>query len=464
MSKTAEDIKLELEASILQTDKTLDVVQGPIPDIMIKPQAGQLANASSDAESLRQLFTLQFSSSATDEEVQYALSNYGSAPGAGTKAQHIQYFMRFTKPLVDIIIPSGTLVSSVSGDTVYRIVNGGTIVAASASLFYNASRKSYELGLLVEAVGIGTKYNLPANRVISLLTPVSGIDSTENRSPSTGGREKETRDSQTSRLKTSLLGINLGAPGGIKSKIQNEMPELVTDVAIIQPFEKEFYRSTIGPALDIYVIGSSYEVYTQIYTAIGGETQIPLVKKPVVSILSLTINDITVSGSLVSDTSLETGYSLISNDVVVLSTPLAAFDTVTLEYEYDKILESVYSYVFSSGSEFLFNTDILMRQPFKIAPVLGGDIQALPSYSVTEVEQNVLTYLSNLFTFSTFTEILYPEIVRENVLTQVTGVQNFRLKEFRRSSGSLSIIEPIRYARNEISEFNANYYKITVVT
>lgn len=464
MAKSAEDIKLELEQSINQTDPTLDISQGPIPDVMINPQSGQLSNASSDAESLRQLFTLQFDSSATDDEVRYALANYGSTPGAGKKAQHVQYFMRFTKPLVDIVIPAGTLVSNVGGDLSYRVVNGGTIVASSADLYYNASRKSYEIGLLVEAVGVGTKYNIPQNRVITLLTPVAGIDSTENRTDSTGGLEVESRSSQDARLKNSLLGINLGAPNGVQNSIKNQLPEMVTDVAVIQPFEKEFYRSTTGPALDVYCIGTSLSTYTQTYTAIGGETQITLLKVPVVSVTTVAVNGVSISYSLVKDSSLETGYSLDANDVIVLGTSLIAFDVVTIAYQYNKVLESVYNTVYYSGSEYLFNTDILIRQPSQIAPVLGGDIQALPSYSVTEVEQNVLTYLSKLFTFSVFTEVMYPEVVRENVLTQVTGVQSFRLREFRRSTGSLSLIEPIRFSRSEVSVFDSNYYKITVVS
>jgi hypothetical protein len=464
MAKSADDIKKELEDSITQTDSTLDVVQGPIPDIYIKPQSGQLANASADAESLRQLFTLQFEATATDDEIKNALANYGSTPGAGVKAQHVQHFMRFTKPLTDISIPAGTLAANTGGDLIYRVVNGGIILAASAPLYYNSSRKSYEIGLLVEAVGIGEKYNLPANRVITLLTPVSGIDSTENRSASKGGMEQEPRTSQSDRLKNSLLGINLGAPGGLQDDIKNTMPELVTDVAIIQPFEKEFYRSTTGPALDIYVIGSLYESYIQVYTASGGETQIPLTKKPAFSITAVTVNNVSVSFSLVNDTSLETGYSLDAYDVVALSIALAINDSVKIEYTYNQVLEKVNSVVYADGSDYLFNTDILIRSPFTVAPVLGGEVQALPSYSVTEVEQNLLTYITNYFTFTKFTEIVYPEVIRENVLTQVTGVQTFRLREFRRSKGSLSTIEPMTFARNEISEFDINYYKITVVT
>jgi hypothetical protein len=465
MAKTAEDIKFELKESIQITDKTLDVEQGPIPDIFINPQSGQLANASEDAESLRQLFTLQFSTVATDDEVRKALANYGSTPGGGTKSSHIQHFLRFTRPTVDILVPSGTLISNVGGDLVYRVVSGGTIVATSASSYYNANRRAYEIGLLVEAVGIGEKYNLPENRVIGLTTPVTGIDATENRTKSTGGKEAETKESQSNRLKNSLLGINLGAPGGIQTQIKNALPELISDTAVIQPFEKEFKRLTSGPALDLYCIGNNTQSYTQTYVAAGGETQVILDKKPVIGILSLTVNNVSgIAYTLIKDTTLETGYSLQAVDYIILSTALGLGDTVVVQYTYNKTLEDVYSYVYASGNTYLFKTDILIRQPFYIPPVLGGEIQALASYSVTEVENNVLNFFSTEFTFTTFIEMVYPEVIRQRVLTEVSGVQNFKLTEFRRSSGSLSTIEPIQFARNEIATFDTTYYKIKVVS
>jgi len=465
MAQTASDIQLALQNSILQTDSTLDVVQGPIPDIFINPQAGQLAISSQDAESLRQLFTLQFDASATTVEIQKALANYGSTPGSGEYASHIQHFMRYVRPSVDITIPAGTLVSNISGDLVYRVVTGGTIVAASSSSYYNASRKTYEIGLFVEAVGIGVAYNLPQYRVIVLATPVIGIDSTENRTASTGGAEVESVESQSSRLSTSLLGINKGAPGGLQSEILNQLPETVTDVAVIQPFEKEFTRLTTGPALDIYCIGSSILSFTQTYIASGGETHIYFTNVPVTSITSVMLNNIAISSyTLVQDTSSETGYSLDSTDYVLLGTTLSLGDTVVIQYTYNSTPASVYSVVYGSGSTYLFNTDILIRQPFYVPPVISGSIQALSSYSVTEVEQKVLTFFTNKFNFTTFIEIVYPEDIRQQVLTQVSGVLNFTLTQFRRSTGSLSAIEPLQFARNEISVFNTNYYSVTVTS
>ena len=170
MARTEEDVIKELEQSIQSTDTTLDISQGPLPDVMIRPQAGQLAVSSEEAESLRQLFTLDFEESATDDEVRNALGNYGSSPGEGVKSKHVQTFLRFTRPTVDISIPAGTLISNISGNLVYRVITSGTITAQSADNFFNPARNAFELGLLVEAVGVGEDFNLPKFRINTIVT------------------------------------------------------------------------------------------------------------------------------------------------------------------------------------------------------------------------------------------------------------------------------------------------------
>jgi len=464
MARTEEDIIVELGESIQSTDTTLDIVQGPLPDIMIRPQAGQLAIASEEAESLRQLFTLDFEESATDDEVRNALANYASSPGAGVKSRHVQHFLRFTRPTEDISIPAGTLVSNINGDLVYRVVTSGTITTLSADNFYNPGRNAFELGLLVEAVGVGEDFNLPKFRINSIVTVVLGIDSTENRSASSGGVTKETKEEQATRLKTALLGRNLGAPGGIQGLITDGLPELVSDVATVQPFEKEFTRLVTGPALDLYNIGSATEAYTQTFTATGGETQIVLEKVPALSIDTLTVNDVSgaITGTLVIDETFESGLSLNATDVLVLDTPLALNDVVQIVYQFNTVLEQVQTTIFSDGAEFLFNTDILVRSPFPVNPRIVGKVQALASFSTTEVEQDVQTFLQTEFTFTEFTETIFPEVIRQRLISEIAGVQNVIFTEFHRATGSLSAIEPMVFNRNEVSVYFADIVSLEV--
>jgi len=464
MAKTEVEIQAELIESINSTDQTLDTAQGPIPDLFIRPQAGQLALASAEAESLRTLFTLQFENAATDDEIQNALANYGSSPGEGVASRHVQHFLRFTKPSVDIVIPTGSLVSNSDSSLVYRVLNGGTLLASAADSYYNPSRNSYEIGLLVEATGIGASYDLPSGRITNIVTPVPGIDTTENRVKSTGGLDKESTASQSSRLKNSLKGINLGAPGGIQSRILNAFPESVSDVVVIQPFEKEFTRLITGPALDVYVIGLAIEPATQTVTAINGQTVIPLDSKPAYSITSVSVNNVVLTSGyfLVKDSSFEYGYSLQASELLIMSIPLLAGDIVVIKYEYNKILSSIYTDVLDSGNEFLFNTNILMRSPFQVSPIISGTIKALASFSTNEVEENINTFLATNFTFTVFTEIVFPEVIRQRLITEVSGVQTFRMTEFRRNTGSLSTIEPMSFARNEVSIYDAALINIRI--
>lgn len=462
MARTEQEIVEALESSIEATDNTLDVTQGPIPDIMIRPQAGQLALAEAEAESLRQLFTLQFAESATEDEVRLALANYGSSPGEGSRSRHVQYFMRFTRPVEDVSIPAGTLVSNVDGSLVYRVVNTGTILASASDAYYNPSRNTYELGLLTEATGTGGSYELPKFRINTILTPILGIDSSENRSQSKGGRDKETKEAQAARLTNALQGTNLGAPGGITKKIQDEFSDQVTDVSVVQPFAKEFTRIVEGPALDVYLLGQTSENYIQTTVALAGQTQIVLDKKPVILVNSVTVNGTTVTFTLVPDLTKESGLSLDAQDVVVFSAPLLPGDIVTIDFEYNKLLEDVNTNVFGNGEDFLFNTDMLVRSPFPINPKIQGEVKSLPSYSTTEVENQITAFLETTFTPTTFVDVIYPEQIRQQILTEVPGIQSLRFTVFRRNTGALSDVEPIVLLNNESLVYDSSLVSIKV--
>jgi len=464
MAKTPDQIAEELSTAINNLDATLDTVQGPIPDLMIRPQAGVLSEASVDAENLRQLFTLQFGNVATEEEIRQALANYGSTPGGGSKSQVIQYFMRTTRPTVDVTIPAGSLVSNSDGSLVYSVVTGGTIYASSASTFQNPTRGTYEIGLLVQAVGAGSEYSLAPYRIQTLITPIPGIDSTENRTTSSVGQAAEAVASQETRLKTSLLGINLGSAGGISSKILNALPDQVSDVSVIEPFAQEFTRVVSTPALDIYVIGTLLEATSETIIATGGQTLIPLSNVPAASLTSVTVNGSSISGAtLIPDTSPETGKSVRALDQVELSVPLISGEVVVLNYTYNKVPQNVQTQVFSSGEGFLFNTDILVRYPDEIGISVIGEIRVLPSFDVIEVQNNVTSYFETLFTFTSFTEVIYPETTRQEVLSTIAGIQSFKLTEFKRYLGSLSNIEPLFFNKNEIAKFDATLLNIRFV-
>lgn len=462
MARSAEEIAEDLGRSIEQTDPSWDIDQGPIPDLFIRPIAGQINLAETEAEELRLLFSLQFPDVATEEEIRNALRNYGSEPGVGDRSTHIQYFMRFTRPTSDVLIPVGTLVSNNSGDLVYRTLNAVTMLADSAESYFNADRGTFEVTTRVEAVGFGEEYNLPAFRVDSLLTEIVGIEATENRSKSKNGSAEESTVSQSNRLKEAMLGINLNAPGGVKKRIQNGLPGRVSDVSIVKSSDREFVRIIDKPSFDVYSIGIEPELYSESFDAFGGQTEIILNKKPVLDVQSVTVNNSPVSFEFAPDGTKETQKSLLSNDVVIVS-PLLPTDQVTVTYNYNKLLEDINSQVLNNGEEFLFEVNYLLRSPIAVYPVLSAEIKTLPSYDFETVQNSILERLEAIFTFTTFQEIKTAGEVKEDILGNISGIRSFRWTEFRRSSGSLTDIEPILYGKNEISEFDPTLINIKSV-
>lgn len=462
MARTADEIAEDLAKSIEQTDPSWDTDQGPIPDLFIRPIAGQINLAETAAEELRLLFSLQFPDVATDEEIRNALRNYGSEPGVGKKATHIQYFARFTRPTADILIPVGTLVSNKSGDLIYRTINAVTMLADSADLYYNASNGLYEISVRVEALGFGVEYNLPAFRVDTLLTTIVGIERTENRSKSQGGSAKESTDNQSERLQKSLLGINLNSPGGIKTRIQNVFSSRVYDVQVVKSSDKEFFRIIDKPSLDVYILGTEPETYRETKDASAGQTDIILAKSPVLDVTSVLVNGVSVDFEFIPDESRETQKSLNSVDIVKVS-PLLGTDQVEITYNYNKLLEDVEADSLNNGEDFLFEVDYLVRSPLEVAPVLVAEIKTLPSYDFETVQLNILSKLESIFTFIKFQEIITPRTVQELIEGSVSGVREFRWITFRRNTGSLADIEPIVLDKNEISIYDSTLVNIKAV-
>src|SRR5208282_5569353 len=109
------------------------------------------------------------------------------------------------------------------------------------------------------------------------------------------------------------------------------------------------------------------------------------------------------------------GYSLDANDYVVVQTPLIAGDTIVVQYQFNQILEDVYNQYFGSGQQFLFNTNILLRLPFVIYPVVAGSVVVLPSYSVSTVEANLISYVTTALSPTTFITSILPATFQQNV-------------------------------------------------
>jgi|Deesub1362B_J571_1020462.scaffolds.fasta_scaffold00525_9 uncharacterized phage protein gp47/JayE len=111
-----------------------------------------------------------------------------------TKATGTVTFSRSTPASSDILIPAGTRVSTAGDNPVYfKTTDPVTLTAGSTSV-----------DAPIEAVEAGAAGNVAANTITVIVDPVSGIESVNNASATSGGQDTESDAAFRTRVKQSL--------------------------------------------------------------------------------------------------------------------------------------------------------------------------------------------------------------------------------------------------------------------
>jgi hypothetical protein len=454
-----------MQTSVESSDPTIESRSGPVYNIMLQPVSNEVSRIEAEQERINALYSLQFQEVATTAETDALATNFGIQRAPGTKATAVVYFFRFTRSASPAVVRRGSLVSNLDGTLQYIVQEDAVIGSENAEAFYNASRRTYEVAVNVEAVSPGSQYNVPASRINTLVTANTDFDGIENRAPATGGSEEETQAQEVTRIRQRFAGLNTGSVNGISYIASNSYPEYVKDVAIVQPSNTLFERTPTTPAIDVYIAGSNLETVRQNYVGLGGETQISILSPPaVVSSLVLTVNGVADTGAaIVSDTGIY-GGSVRAQDTILLSSALSAGDVVAFSYSFDRLVLDVQDeYEPSSvGDSLLFGTDILVYTAEEAPITVQMSIRIASSFDVPRTTDQVQTVIIAYVEQYAFGITLFPEQLRETILSTVQGVTSLNLEQFRRTDRSLRSIEVIEIDDNEISLLDDESFQLTV--
>lgn len=465
MARSVEQIQQSMQTSVEGADPTIESRSGPVYNIMLQPVANEVARIESEQDRINALYSLQFQEVATVDETNALATNFGIQRAPGTKASVVVFFFRFTRPSQPSVVRRGSLISNLDGSLQYIVQEDAVIDPANAEAFFNAARRTYEVAVNATAVSPGENYNVPAFRIQTLVTANTDFDGVESRSAAIGGSEQETQSAEVARIRQRFAGLNTGSIDGIKFVAANSFPEFINDVAVIQPSNVLFLRAPQTPALDVYIAGINSETVRQSYVGLGGETQLILASPPaVVGSLLLQVNGVVDTGAvIVPDEGLE-GGTVRAQDTALLSNPLSAGDVVTFSYDFNRLVFDVQQEYEPTniGDSLLFGTDILVFQS-EFAPItIEMSIRVASSFDVPrttdQVQNVVLEYVNqNVFGFT-----LFPEQLRETILTTVQGVTSLDLQQFRRTDLSLRDVEIIEMDDNEISQLDDESFQLNI--
>lgn len=463
-ARTEAEILQSFKDSVKLSDETADTEKGPLFSLIGRPLSQVLAPVETEVSRLEQIYSSEFAKIANADEAQAFLTNWGEAAGTGTPATVRVFFMTFARPQAGqtIDVPIGSLVGNFDQTLQFITTEAGSIQGDFADTFFNAQRRTYEIGILCQAVANGDQYNLPSGRIINKVSNIPGIDAVENREDVTPGELAETTIQAIERVQQKFQGLAINTGNGSFTRIKRFAPTAILDVKTILPSDRKLFKRIVyTPAKDYYILGLVPKTNVQTFRARGGETRIPLSFVPAISINSVSVNKVPIQNFTLSfDSSVEFGGSAKAMDQCVLGFPLQANDVVSISVTYNSIIQDVQQQVLVQ--EQLFNTDELARQFNKVPLRIVMTGRALASYDPIVVQNNVLSEINALIPQGLWKESFFPKDFTDAVQQNVTGLTNLQLSTFQRSTRATSQLEIVLMDENEIATFDSNFVSVQI--
>ena len=231
---------------------------------------------------------LQVLSNVTEGDLDREAENYGLERKKGRRSRGFVVFYARSAPTTDVVIPSGTLVSTptfnINQVISYRTMATVTLPGgAGASSFFVRDKQRYEtLPVPVEAVAPGLNGTIGPNRITLIQGVVSGIDGVYNPDAITGGQDRETDDVFRARIRRRFLGREKNIRKGVESILLDTYD--FEDARVIRPLDDESERVE---GVDVYVIDSSQSERTQLVTHRNAKDVYQLDSSPMLEVLAV---------------------------------------------------------------------------------------------------------------------------------------------------------------------------------
>lgn len=209
-----QDLVLIVRAS---TDKITDFNVGSISRSYLEAIAllGQYLDF--QVETLEESFYL---STALGTNLDKRVADFDLFRVLGNKASGFVYFYSYTQPTADILIPAGTLMSTVKDDSgigrIFAVAQDTYLLTTSA---LPLSGFPYAVLVPVTATLSGILGNVDAKLITDLITDIPGISGISNPGAITGGTEDEDDESLRQRAKLYIQSLSKGTKNALKAAI-----------------------------------------------------------------------------------------------------------------------------------------------------------------------------------------------------------------------------------------------------
>ncbi len=451
----------EIVESVIETTRDInpavDIRKGPLA-VLMWGLVTELSKTEEFVGYLNTLYQLENAENIEDPDLIMLGANYGKDPNVGRATQVTVHVYRYSRPENGSVhtVPAGTAVSTDDGRFVYTALNDAQMDGNFADIYYNSEDQWYEIPVLVEAVAVGSDYDLPPGTITRLLSAVESFDGVINRDdPRRQGSDPVDPVQFVRQLHDTIQGVNFDSAGNIINTIQDLDPTGYDDIAFVSSMDTDVFKrnKTLGGSLgyDIYLISDSVTETQQEGIASGGETEISLEQRPVLSVAFVTVNSIPVSFSFEPDTNSPVRGSPRANDKVKLDVPLLPLQTYQITYVYYDLISQAND-VFQ-GRAGIFGADMLVRLANPVEVLIEVEISVSSTADREEAISDLRSFTERFLrnpdsldaSTRRFIESLDPSSYADAAAAFVEGITNVKINTFIRVDRASMDVELITF-------------------
>lgn len=449
---SAEAIRNRLAKYITNLDNESDVTQGPIYDLMLQPLPEEIDLGAENAQRLLSLYgRISDPTQLKTTEMEAVAKNLRVSRVSGSKATVELKFVLATKPTTATTIPAGTAVSTADFKYVFITDYAVTVTPDNSYAFYNSRTGRYEAYITASAQNNGSGYNLPINRINTLIKAVPSIAAVSNTVAASGGTDASDDASFYTRIQRTLIGLDPTSLAAYFNAIEAKTSYRDFSLFVPASDRARFKRRVVGNAYDVYVGSPSYATYADETAYVSGDQVFTLRVAPVYEIQYVMVNSDAIpltNWSLIRDTSAEYAGSTLAKNRIKITQPLSIGDTVSIYYTVNKNCVAIQEALESlnpQGVSFLVRE--MKQVPLKITLAL----------SVTQVASSLIDsateLVSNLCNGGQV-ESLSPYDLQSLLSNSIPSVRTVSVSELRRRSDTASSVQTVNLGFDEIASLD----------
>lgn len=455
MARSQTQVERSLANRITDIDTTVDVNKGAVPDIFIVPEATEIRALEQRQDSVGLRYSVDYVK-LQDRDIQILYgANHGMRPSRGSPSTARGIAYRYTRPSENVVIAAGRLVSTDDESVTFKVLYDTVMYASRSDSYYNASKRRYEVPVVLQSVGTGVDFEVPARTLRKLKESIAGIDGMENVERATPSKPEEDLTEFARRVQAKFNGLEYASADGLSSIIRNYAPTIVQDVIPVFSSDVQYFqRRTRRAAWDLYLRGSRIEDTESTFTA-NGSAVFSLPNAPVVDVTEVRVNNLPTTFMFIPDTSPERRGSVLEYALVQLPSAPAIGSIVTVRYTWNSLIAQVQNY-FNTTRVRSYKTDILIRSAQEVLLRVRVDVLPTSTFDPVTVLDNVRTTIYEFFDDPVRREIVTPESFRSYVQENTAGVSKLYVRTFTKASTGTMNVEPIDLAPFEYVNTNDN--------